>query len=118
MWITERLRRLFRRKHQSAESGADGEQSDLGVPTIPLDELHALDVHLRSGSHAVRIAAAEKLAEAGEPGALVLMSALKENDQETYETAAWGIEVPLIEQGRRGLGGERLRQFLKPATEY
>ncbi len=118
MWITERLRRLFRRKHKVAESGADAEHQHQVLTGLPPDELHSLDIQLRSGSHAVRIAAAEKLAEAGEQGALLLMSALKASDQDTYEIAAWGIEVPLIEYGRGGLEKEKLRQLLKPSTEY
>ncbi len=118
MWIMDILRRIFGRKKTSQEAEASGDELNGARATLAADELHALDVHLRSGSHRVRIAAAEKLAEAGEQGALMLMSALKDEDQATYETAAWGIEVPLIEQGKGGMGGERLRQFLKPATQY
>ncbi len=118
MWIAERLRRLFRRKHNVTESVTDAEQENQVLTALSPDEMHSLDIQLRSGSHAVRIAAAEKLAEAGEQGAFLLMSALKANDQETYEIAAWGIEVPLIEHGRGRLGKEKLRQLLKPSTEY
>ncbi len=112
------MRRIFGRRKKDQEAETDSNESNSARTAVAADELHALDVHLRSGSHRVRIAAAEKLAEAGEQGALMLMSALKDEDQMTYETAAWGIEVPLIEQGKGGMGGERLRQFLKPATEY
>jgi hypothetical protein len=87
-------------------------------PLDPGSPLYPLDIQLRTGSHAARVAAVEKLADAGEPGALVLMLALRENDAEIYETAAWGIEVPLIEQGRGGMGKERLREILMPATRY
>jgi uncharacterized protein YjgD (DUF1641 family) len=121
MWIVDILRRLFGRKKtsQKKDDAADSKQAESQVRNgPPPGELYSLDIQLRSGSHAVRIAAAEKLAEAGEGGVLILMSALKEDDQETYETAVWGIEVPLIEQDRGGLGKERLRQLLKPATEY
>jgi pimeloyl-ACP methyl ester carboxylesterase len=88
------------------------------ILSVRVPDLRSLDVHLRSGSHAVRIAAAEKLAEAGQEGALILIQALKEGDNETYEAAAWGIEVPLVEQGRGGLPKERLHEILRPATEY
>jgi HEAT repeat protein len=84
----------------------------------PGSPLYPLDVQLRTGSHVARIAAAEKLAEAGEQGALVLMLALRESDAQTYETAAWGIEIPLIEQDRGRLGKEKLRELMRPATQY
>ena len=119
MWILDILSRLFRLKKKTKNSSADSELTSDQVETGPSPgDLHSLDIQLRTGSHAVRIAAAEKLADAGEQGALILMSALKEDDQEAYETAAWGIEVPLIQQGRGGLGKEELRQLLMPATEY
>ena len=121
MWIIDALRRLFgRRKKPAEKSIATGnEQAANLVKAVPTaDELIALDTQLRNGSHAVRIAAAEKLAEGGEAGALVLMQALREADSATYEAAAWGIEVPLVEQGRGGMEKDRLRQLLRPATEY
>jgi HEAT repeat protein len=121
MWILNVFRKLFGRKKRPQEAAGpkDSEQTaDVAKATAPSARLSDLDTQLRSGSHAVRIAAAEKLAEAGEEGALILMQALKEGDNETYEAAVWGIEVPLIKQSRGGMGKERLRQLLRPATEY
>jgi hypothetical protein len=124
------LGRIFRRRKKLPKEESPIAKEPLAVisaPILALGEIPALDpgsplfpldVQLRTGSHAARIAAAEKLAEAGEPGARVLMLALKESDVETYETAAWGIEIPLIEQGRGGLSKEKLRELLRPATRY
>jgi hypothetical protein len=119
MWIADKLKRLFLLKKRPQESSKNGGPTPEPVEiVVSPTELHSLDIQLRSGSQAVRIAAAERLAAVGERGTLVLMSALEEDDPETYETAAWGIEVPLIGQSRGGLDKERLRRMLKPAIGY
>ena len=81
-------------------------------------KLVALDGLLRNGSHKERIEAAETLAKSGLEGVSILMEAVKDKNQETYEVAAWGIQIPLMKHNSEQIGKEKLRTFLAPTTEY
>ena len=93
-------------RRQSAES--------LGV----LGDTQYLERLLRDRNERVRFNAVESLVTVGGLEAVpALIRALKDTRKETYEAAAWGIQVPLMDSAKK-IGRDRLREALIPAVEY
>ena len=71
---------------------------------------------MRSKSGNVRYDAAIKLARLGIEAVPILLKALKDDRKEVYDDATIGIIVLMNES--KDIDKERLREALKPATEY
>lgn len=80
------------------------------------DKLEKLERLLRSKSGNVRYNAAIELAELGIEAVPILLKALKDDRKEVYDDATIGIIVLMNES--EDIDKERLREALKPATEY
>ena len=80
--------------------------------------LIALERLLRSAMGRGKTDAARELVDIGGIDAVpILIGALRDNDPEVRDAAAWGIQVPLMKQRAGEIGRDRLRKALIPATE-